>query len=52
MQVGQLIDLLEPFRGRGDEVEVENDDGYTYRILDVYWDNNSMAVIVKTEWEG
>lgn len=52
MQVGELIDLLEPFRGRGDEVIMEDNITYIYNITGAYWDDVAKVVVIQTEFFG
>lgn len=53
MKVGELIDLLEPFRGRGDDVIMEDDDLHIYKITGgTYWDDVAKVIVIKTEYVG
>lgn len=49
IMVGQLIDELEPFRGRGDHVVVEDELGRVYKILGIDWDDVAKVVVIDVE---
>lgn len=49
IMVGELIDLLQPYRGRGDRVIIEDGDGWVYRVLGVRWDNVVKVVVIDIE---
>ncbi len=51
MQVGELIDLLEPFRGRGDAVISEDQDLYVFNIVGVRWDDRAKVVVMLVDAE-
>lgn len=47
--VGELIDLLEPYRGKGDEITIKDHFGSVYRIRSVYRDD-TYAVRIEAEY--
>lgn len=49
MKVGELIDLLQPFRGRSDDVIVEDGNGWPYEVLTVRWDDRSKVLVIDVE---
>lgn len=52
MLVGELIDLLEPFRGRGEDVTTVSDYDEIYRIVGVHWDDTVHTVVIDLEFVG
>lgn len=47
MQVGDLIDKLEPFRGRGDTVYVWDEEfDVDLKITEVSWDSDNHVVFI------
>ena len=50
VQVGELIDLLEQFRGRGETVDVACDELREYvKIVKVEWNDFYKTVVIRTE---
>lgn len=49
MKVGELIDMLEPYRGRGEDVIVEDSIEYIEDIVSVYWDDVAKVVVIRTK---
>lgn len=49
LKVGQLIDLLQPFRGNNDAVIIEDEVGQVFDVRGVRWDDRAKVLVVDVE---